>query len=134
MNEPIVTESDWAVKLKKHETSFRNWKKDVEEWKEVSGSALFLLRGHCPPATMSKVKGHMGWKKAESNTDVIGLLRIIRDMTHSVKDEAHATVAMVKRDLDLFACGQTKGETHEKYEERFNARADVVNAHDGEAG
>ena len=134
VNEPIVAESDWAMVLKKYEISFREWKKNVEEWKEVSGTAFFLLRGHCPPTTMSKVKGHAGWTQAEADADVVGLLKIIRDLAHSVEEEAHTTVATVKRDLDLFSCFMTKTESPEDYEERFNARIKVVNAHDGEAG
>ena len=134
VNEPIVAESDWAMVLKKYEISFREWKKNAEEWKEVSGTAFFLLRGHCPPTTMSKVKGHAGWTQAEADADVVGLLKIIRDLAHSVEEEAHTTIATVKRDLDLFSCFMTKIESPEDYEERFNARIKVVNAHDGEAG
>ena len=134
VNEPIVAESDWAMVLKKYEISFREWKKNVEEWKEVSGTAFFLLRGHCPPTTMSKVKGHAGWTQAEADADVVGLLKIIRDLAHSVEEEAHTTIATVKRDLDLFSCFMTKTESPEDYEERFNARIKVVDAHDGQAG
>ena len=117
VNKPIMAKSEWAMKLKKHEISFRDWKKNAEEWKEVSGTAFFLLRGHCPPTTMSKIKGHAGWKQAEADADVVGLLKIIRDMVHSAEEEAHAMVATVKRDLDLFMCGQTKDESPEDYEE-----------------
>ena len=71
----------------------------------MSGSAFFPLHQHCPPTTMSKVKSHTSWKKTEIDADVIGLLKIIRDLTHSVEEESHTTVAVVKRELDLFTCG-----------------------------
>ena len=89
----------------------------MAKWNEVSGSAFFMLRQHCPPATMSKIKRHDNWKKAKDDADVIALLKIIRDLTQIVEEDSHTTVTAVKRQLDLCACAQTKTETPEEYKE-----------------
>ena len=73
VNDAMVVESDWAMKLKRYKLSLNKYKKEVNELAEVSGSALFVLHQHFPPATMSKIKAQDKWKNAKANVDMIAL-------------------------------------------------------------
>ena len=63
-------------------------------WQEVGPRNFTLLLLHCPPRVKSRLSGRPGWNKVNKDRDLIGLLRLLREVARS-QDETKSKVMTV---------------------------------------
>ena len=74
------------------------------------------------------------WEAATSNTDVLALHLIIRDVMHNTKERAQSTVGLVESDVTLYTTIMKGNKTLDEYYCLFKAQIDTIEAHRGNPG
>ena len=103
-------------------------------WREINGKIYNLLLLHSAPDVIVKLGNHVDWDTAESGSNAIMLLDMLRDITHNLKEIKQGVMAPVERHVDMTYTHQKASETLEEYFRIFIARISSVNAHGGNSG
>ena len=74
------------------------------------------------------------WEAAASDTDVVSLLIIIRDVMHNKKERAQSTMGLVESNMVLYTTTMNGADTLDKYYRIFKAQVDTIEAHGGNPG
>ena len=102
-------------------------------WDENKGRMYHLVLQHCPLELESKLKAMSNWDSVNADRDIIGLLNLVRDITHKHDETRQGTMALVESDLLLYTTFM-KEEDPERFLELFKAQIDTINSHGGRAG
>jgi hypothetical protein len=96
---------DWEHKLvvDKYLETYKTYKDWTKAWAENKGKCYYLVLQHCPLELKTKLNTLARWEEAATNTDVVALLLIIRDVMNNKKERDQSTIGLVKYDTALFA-------------------------------
>ena len=102
-----------------------------ERWEENRPRTYTLVLQHCPPELEIKLTSQAKWDQVQVNRDVVGLLKMIRDIAHNHDKSKPGLMAIIQCDLELSLGFQGKEETCDECMAMFKARVDTINAHRG---
>ena len=89
---------------------------------------------HCPKPLVDKLKAMSTWDDVRNDQDAIGLLCLIRDVTHQHDETRHGSMALVQSDIDLYTCAMTETEDLMDWVQVFMALVATIDAHQGNPG
>ena len=89
---------------------------------------------HCPPELKTRLTSQENWDQVRVDRDVVGLLKIIRDIAHDHDESKLGLMAIIEYDMELYLGFQGKTKDCDDYMAVFKARVDTINAHKGLAG
>ena len=118
---------DYIVAMKTYQA-----KKD--KWDENQPRAYNLVLQHCPAELKTRLTSQANWDQVWVDRDVVGLLKIIRDIAHNHDESNFGLMAIIECDMELHLWFQGKTEDCDDYMAVFKARVDTINAHKGLAG
>ena len=82
----------------------------------------------------TKLQGMETWGTIKPKYDSLGLIYLIRNVTHRRDDTAHEIIGIVRADKDLIFLHQKEHISLTQYLAEFNARTEVVTGAGGKPG
>ena len=127
---------DWEYKLvvDKYLEMYKTYKDGTKSWAENKGKWYYLVLQHCSPELKTELKNSAWWEEAATNTDIVALLLIIRDVMHNKKERAHNTMGLVENDVAMFTMPMESNDTLDDYYGVFKAQVDTIKAHGNNPG
>ena len=88
---------DWEHKLvvDKYLKSYKTYKEGTKAWAENKGKCYYLALQHYSPELKTELRNSAQWEAVATNTGVVALVLIIRDVMHNKKERAQRTVPWV---------------------------------------
>jgi hypothetical protein len=71
------------------------------------------------------------WQLANSESDCIGLLKIIKRIAHNTEDQKNPTLSLIEATARLYALVQKDNKKPEDYKKRFDNMMDVIDSMGG---
>ena len=93
-----------------------------------------MVLQHYPPDVESDLKNQSTWTVGQDEQNVVTLLRMIRNITHNMRESKQGVMAIVECAFEINTTTENPSETTEEYLDIFESRRNAVNAHDGRAG
>ena len=78
-----------------------------------NGEIYNLVLQHCDHGLKEELKTLNKWRKNEEDQDLVGVLTMIRDLTHGLKQKKFGTTAIVECEYELDTTTQAPGDTIE---------------------
>ena len=96
-NDPMfnMEAEDYIVEMKTYQA-----KKD--KWGENQPRAYSLVLQHCPPELETRLTSPSNWDQVWVDRDVVGLLKMIRVITHNHGKSKLGLVAIIECDMELY--------------------------------
>jgi len=142
-NEKIFTEqlppraaTDTTVpapgRLEKYHTELMIYRKDMKACTEQKVKVVVVILGQCSSEVKNKLANNVGFETLEDGDDVVGLLKMLKEMafSNSGVQHPHWTLQNVLRRLT--AINQEPSESVSNYHKRFLATTEVVEAQWGQ--
>jgi hypothetical protein len=86
------------------------------------------------PVLEDKLESSEKWEKINDDQDVVGLLKLIRGISHQHDEVKQGTISFVNHDLALYLNYQESHEDVGTFFKLFKARCDVIDTFGGKAG
>ena len=103
-------------------------------WTEHKGKCYYLVLQHYPPEVKTELKNLERWEAAVSDTGVVFLLLIIRDVLRTKRKRAQSTMGLVESDAALYITRMNGADTLDKHYRVFKAWVDTIKVHSGNTG
>ena len=71
-------------------------------WAENKGKCYYLVLQHCPPELKTELKNSAHCEVAATDTNIVSLLIIIRDVVHNKKEQVQSMMGLVESDAVLY--------------------------------
>ena len=108
---------------------YKTHKGGTKAWKDNKGKGYCLVLHHCPSEPKTELKNSARWEAATSNTDVVALLLIIRDVMHNKKERAQITMDLVESNVTLYTAVLNEPDTLSKNYQVFKEQVNAIEAH-----
>ena len=103
-------------------------------WENNNQIIFNLFLSHCTPEMETKLQGMDSWSTVDLEQDGLGLISLIRDVTHNRDESAQAVLDMVRADKELMLWHQKEHVSLTSYLAEFKAKVEVIKALDGLPG
>ena len=113
---------------------YENYMRDERQWKVDNGKIYNLVLQHCDLGLKEELKTLDKWRKTEEDQDSVGVLTMIRDSTHGLKQKNFRTMAIVECEYELDTPTQAPGDTIKWFHRVFLAQLATSRAHGGMPG
>jgi hypothetical protein len=133
-NDPVVDAEDWRLTMSVFMKEYDNYMRDERQWKIDNGKIYNLVLQHCDQALKEELKTLDRWRRTEEDQDSVGILTMIRDSTHGLKQKKFGTMAIVECEYELDTTTQAPGDTIEWFHRVFLAQLATSRAHGGMPG
>ena len=74
----------------------KSWLASKEKWEENGKRVYSLILQHCHPTLELKIPEQTGWILVCNYRDMVGLLKLIRNITHNQDETNHAAMSVVE--------------------------------------
>ena len=132
-------EKEGDIELFKLDTAI--WLEDMKEhrvestaWKENKSRMYNIVLCQCPKDLDTQLQSLSTWSTINLEKDVVGLLKLIRDVTHKHDETQQGTMALVESDMRLYLTHMKPDEDPNDFMEIFKTMAETINVHGGQAG
>ena len=112
----------------------KSWLAVKYNWEENGQRVYSLILHHCHPTLELKISEHTGWILVRDSGDMVGLLKLIRNITHNQDETKHADMSVVECDLELMLGFQEKYQSLDDFMRMFLAKCDTIKACGGGPG
>jgi hypothetical protein len=136
----VFTEPEPPTKTdkKKSEAAFVRYKemvnhfmRDKRKYEDQKAKVFGVILGQCTHDVISKLESDTEFAKIEQTNNVVGLLDMLKVMSHSTAGVQNPYWAMQDQLRKITAINQGKYESVSKFYERFKGQADVIKEHLG---
>ena len=93
-----------------------------------------LILQHFHPPLELKISEQIWWISFRDSRDMVGLLKLIRNITNNQDEKKHAAMLVVEYDLELMLGFQEKYQSLDDFMRFFLEKCDTIKACDGEPG
>ena len=131
--DPVVDAEDWRLTMNVHMKKYDNYMRDERQWKTGDGKIYNLVLQHCDHGLKEELKTLDKWWKTKEDQDTVGVLTMIRDSTHGLKQKKFGTMAIVECEYELNTTAQAPGDTIEWFCRVFLAQLATLRGHGGDA-
>ena len=105
--------------------------REEEEWETCSAKIYNLLLIHCPPYLEEVLKTMTNWDLVSASDNSMGLLVMIRDVSHDKTGEKQTVMTFFELTIELFTFFQQVGMSNDEYAIMFKAYVEALTAHGG---
>ena len=99
--------------------------KEKSKYKDYTDKVFLMIMGNTNDVMRNAVESSTKWKELDDKSDVIGLLELMKDLTHSKKNTQYEHWSLVNSMHKLFMINQSPTESLPKYYDRFTSLRDV---------
>ena len=112
-NDPVVNAEDWRLTMNVFVKEYDNYMREERQWKIDNGKHYNLVLQHYDHGLKEDLKTLERWRKTEEDQDLVGILTMIRDLTHGLKQKKFGMIAIVECEYELDTTTQAPGDTIE---------------------
>jgi len=125
--EPVISDEDAnnRVKVLKYERLAKAYDAKVEARQKNEGKAFPLILGQCSPAMRDRLEASDQWKKINTKTDVIELLKLIQSASTTRQTKQEPSHTLMEAYRDFFSFRQIHL-SNSDYLQAFKDRLDVL--------
>ena len=87
-NNPVVDAEDWRLTINVYIKEYDNYMRDERQWKIDNEKIYNLVLQHCNHGLKKELKTLNRWRETEEDKDLVGILTMIRDSTHGLKQKS----------------------------------------------
>ena len=102
-----------------------------EEWETCSAKIYNLLLIYCPPDLEEVLKTMANRDSASASENAMGLLTMIRDVSHNKTGAKQTVMTFVESTIEFFTFCQQVGMSNDEYAIMFKAYVEALTAHGG---
>jgi len=106
--------------------------KDMKACTEQKAKVFVVILGQCSSEVKNKLVNNVGFETLEDGDDVVGLLKMLKEMAFSTSGVQHPCWTLQNVLRRLTAINQGPSELVSNYHKRFLAAAEVVEAQSGQ--
>jgi hypothetical protein len=107
------------AQLEKYKMELKEVKEDHKKYKQDKAKMYWIILGQCTKPLQAKLKAEPTYPTIESNLDVIGLLKMLKEVIYSTTKAIHPSVTMHYQLVRFINCNQSKGEAPDDFMKRF---------------
>ena len=133
-NKPVLKDLEHKLEVDEYTEGYNTHKEGTKEWEENRGKCYYLVLQHCTPELKTELKNLARWEATVSDTDVVSLLLIVRDVMHNTQERKQSTMVLVESDAAFYTAIMKGSNTLNRYYRVFKAHIDTIEAHDGNPG
>ena len=100
-NNPVVDAEDWRLTMNVYMKKYDNYMRDEWQWKIEDGKSTTWCFQHCNHGLKKELKTLDRWRKTKEDQDLVGILTMIRDLTHCLKQNKFGTMVIVECEYGL---------------------------------
>ena len=115
---PDMGDAGYAMETQIYIIDMKEYKTKTNSWEELNAQIYNLCLQHCPPVLELVLKANSRWEKISCDQNGIGLLLVIRDITHKQDENMQSTMSYVEAFLELSTTFQSTKQTNKSYYER----------------
>ena len=93
--------SEFKIEVDDYLADNKFYRTKKEKWEENRPRIYNLFLQHCPPKLETRLTSQEKWDQVRANRDVVGLLKMIRDITHNHNESKPGLMAIIECDLEL---------------------------------
>ena len=113
-----------------YKTKIDSYIKRHNVYRQNKSSMYAIVFGQCAKSMRAKVEGNATFETIKSNSDVIALLRLIRDFSHDIQSDRNPFVAQFMAIKNFVNLRQSFYMTNDQYLEAFTKNLQVL-SHSG---
>jgi hypothetical protein len=110
-NNPMVDAEDWRLTMNVYMKKYDNYMRDERQWKIDDRKIYNLVLQHCDHGLKEELKTLDRWRKTKEEQDSVGILTMIRDLTHGLRQKKFGTMAIVECKYELNTTTQVPRDT-----------------------
>ena len=110
---------------------WKSWALKNGSWTEINGMIYNFVLQHVPDMLESLLKSQTKWDKVSGEMDGVGILTMLRDITHKYDSLVQSTLSYVKTFLEWTLTFQGKNESNTDYYTLFLSRIETIRSHGG---
>ena len=119
-------------RLEKYRTELMIYHKDLKTYTEQKAKVFVVILGQCSSEVKNKLVNNVGFDTLEDSDDVVGLLKMLKEMAFSTSGVQHPYWTLQNVLRRLTAINQGPSESVSNYHKRFLATTEVVEAQWGQ--
>ena len=123
----------WRLDLDLFMVVQKKYQKDQDVWIENRARTYNLVLQHSPPDVKAELKNQLTWTVGQDEHNMVTLLRMIRNITHNMKESKQSGMAIMECAVEMNTTAQKSSETTEEYFNLFESQRYTVNTHDRRA-
>ena len=131
INIKLVDNAKWKLDLDMFMVVVQKFKKYQYAWIDNRARTYNLVLQNCPPDVEAEIKDQSTWNFGKDKQNMVTLLRMIRDITHNMKESKQGVMAIVECVVKMNTTAQNSSETTEEYFNIFEAQRNTVDDHEG---
>ena len=118
-NDTLVTwdkdDPMFKMEVKDYIVAMKTYQAKKDKCDENQPRAYNLVLQHCPPELKTRLTSQANWDQVWVDRDVVGLLKIIRDIAHNHDESKLGLMAIIECDMELYLGFQGKTEDCDNY-------------------
>jgi len=119
-------------RLEKHRTELMICHKDMKACAEQKTKVFVVILGQCSSEVKNKLVNNVGFETLEDNDDVVGPLKMLKEMAFSTSGVQHPCWTLQNVLRHLTAINKGPSESVPNYHKRFLTAAEVIEAQWGQ--
>ena len=131
---PVKSVISIKIESEKYLIIWKSWNLKNESWMETNGMIFNLVLQHVPEVLESLLKSQLKWDRVSGEMGGIGLLLMLRDITHKHDSSVQSTLSYVKTFFEWTLTFQCKHESNTDYYTLLLSRIETIRLHGGEPG
>ena len=128
---PVMIDDLFKFEMEKHLIKWKSWDLKNDSWTEINGMIYNLVLQHVPDVLESLLKSQIKWVRVSGEMDGVGILTMLRDITHKHDTSVQSTLSYVKTFLEWTLTFQGKYEPNTDYYTLFLSRIETIRSHGG---
>ena len=112
---PVVNDLLFNFEMEKYMIIWKSWKIDSKSSGEINAMVHTLVLSHVVKVLEYLLKSQVKWDKVSKKMDGVGLLLMLRDITHKHNSSVQSTLSYVKTFLEWTLTFQGKNESNTDY-------------------
>ena len=127
-----VKDEDIPFELEKYKTQLIRHMKKMDEYEENKAKVFVIIKGQCTLTMRNKLESLDSFPQLEVNDDVIGLLKVLKELAFSTINAHYEYWTMMESLRKLMNVQQMSRESLASYYRRWNATLEVLETQWGE--
>ena len=121
-----------TYKVKKFEKDLARYYEKMDKYNEYKAKVFLVVKGQCSLSMKNKLEAMKEYGKLEKDDDVVGLLKIIKELSYVSTEVKYQYWSMTTMLYKLMNTRQGENETMAAYYKRFKNVVDIVEGQWGE--
>ena len=117
--------------MKEYELEFKEYKSKLNKYEEDKQKVMFIIKGQCSDAMVTKLESNKDYKTIMKEDDVIKLMKLIKSLCHENNETKYEHWNVSGTMIKLYKMRQKNDEKLVSYYKRFNNMVELAEVQGG---